>query len=557
MAISLNPSLLYKLYQHDSSKGGTLGGLISQENFNESSYRIVGNQVIVTEADGDTFTYDLSQIGEDATEEFFADALNSDNPIGQVQTTSATTTDTTTTTDGTNTDNSNNGRKTNRTQAQIQADLDALKERREKLEQEIKDNNGKIEDYKDKIDALYKEIEDTIGEYIDQAADITEDVKEQVKKATEKYIEKYKNGEFDSTKALHNALASEISNIMSAGAMGHLMEELERVLADKKAEVEPYIAEIETIEGETETIQQEIETITTQEGDLEEELEEAQEQAQQQSCEPQGFAITDADGAITQFDFFVDRDGNGDLTDASEFLGAQSYEAGGKEGAWAEMTNLDTNGDGTVDVNELEAGNVKVVKTTIDANGNKVQQAMSASEAFGQDSDLKISTTQHAENSESDVPVNFGDYANNELLGNFDVTLNGETYTGYQTADSMDYLNDNYNFTSGSAEGADSVFNSNGGTLEGDSITHRFKTEFKYDIESVVKGIDVSDSEDELLDYAEDICKSRGISFAEEETTGENADDSEKQIAGATAAQSNVMEDLMKLAKEFDFEIAA
>ena len=509
MAITLNPSLLYKLYMHDSTKGGTQGGLITQENFNENSYRIVGNQVIVTEADGDTFTYDLSQIGENATEEFFADALNSDNPIGQVQTTPAGTTDGQTGPVGENTAN-NNTKKTTRTQAQIQADLDALKERREKLEQEIKDNNGKIEDYKDKIDALYKEIEETIGEYIDQAVDITEDVKEQVKKATEKHIEKYKNGEYDSTKSLHNALAAEISNIMSAGAMGHLMEELERVLADKKAEVEPYIAEIETIEGENETIETEIESITTEEGDLQTELEEAKKQEQQQQqCEPQGFAITDAEGAVTQFDFFVDRDGNGDLTDASEFLGAQSYEAGGKEGAWSEMTTLDTNGDGVVDVGELEAGNVKVVKTTIDANGNKVQEAMSASDAFGKNADLKINTTQNATTSASDTPMNFNQFANNELLGNFDVTLNGQTYTGYQTADSMDYLNANYDFTSGSAEGAAAA----NGTGSGKAIRNLFKEEFKYDIDSVVNNVDKSESESDLMKYAEDICNKNGIFF--------------------------------------------
>ena len=79
MAVTLNLNLLYKLYQHDSSKAGTMGGLIDAGNFNENTYRVSGNQIIVTEADGDTFTYDLTQLTEADAESFFAEGLNSDN----------------------------------------------------------------------------------------------------------------------------------------------------------------------------------------------------------------------------------------------------------------------------------------------------------------------------------------------------------------------------------------------------------------------------------------------------------------------------------------------
>ncbi len=540
MAVTLNLSLLYKLYQHDSSRGGTLGGLIDGNSFNETSYQIVNGKVIITEADGDTFTYDLSQLTEANAEEFFASGLNSEDLIGEVKAPEATTppagTPTTNPTGGTT-----NNRGTNRTQAQIEADLDALREKREALEQKIKENGGKIEEFKEEIDKLYKDIEDTVDEYIDQAEDIAEDLKEQVKAATEKHIEKYKNGEYDSTKSLHNALAAEIQGILSATAMQRLMSELERVLGDKKAEVEPYIAEVGTLEGETETIQGEIEGMETEEAELTEELEEAKEEAKK--ADPQGFSIKGIDGSITQFDFFIDRDGNGGLTDASEFLGAQGFAAGGQEESWAEMTSLDTNGDGVVDMKELDAGNVKVVKTTIDANGNKIQEAMSASEAFGNNSDLKINTQQKAA-SEGDVPVNFGDYADNTVLGNFDVTYNGETYTGYQTADTMDYLNDNYNFTSGAAEGE------NGETVPIARHAYRSNMEFKYDIDALVDSIDKSESESELLEYAEDYCRDRGIRFSGDEKSPVT------ETIKATAAQGDMADELKKLEKELDFEIA-
>ena len=451
MAVNFNLDLLYQLYRHDSSKGGTKGGLIEAENFNKEAYVINGSQIIITEADGDIFTYDLnvlSQSSNPATLDIF---LGSENPVGTVTSPNSGTDATNQTPIGANDSTSN---KTTKTQDEIQEELDRLKERREALEAEIEENNGKIEDLKDKIDALYAAIESTIGDYIDQAEDIAEDIKEKVKEVTQKHIEKYKNGEYESTKSLHNAIAADLEGILSASAMGHLMSELERVLGDKKAEIEPYIAEIDTIEGENEVKEQEVQSIEQEEAQLEaEKVEAPEEKVEETPKEPQGFAIKSDDGTTTQFDFFIDKDGDGKLTNANEFLGAQGYEQGGKEGAWAEMTSLDINGDGAVDINELNLGNVQVVRTTTDANGNRVQESMSASDAFGKDSDIKISTTQHDSLSTSDVPEGFNQFADNTLLGNFDVTLNGERYTGYQTADSADYLNAKYDFSSGSASG--------------------------------------------------------------------------------------------------------
>ncbi len=508
MAVNFNLDLLYQLYRHDSSKGGTLGGLIDASNFNQEAYAINGNQITITEADGDVFTYDLNLLSRSSNPTTLADLLASEDPVGTV-TTPKDTNGPVPLGAGNDTEES---KSTTKTKEQIQAELDALKAKREALEQKIKDNGGRIEELQKLIDQVYGDIEKTIGDYIDQAEDIAEDIKEQVKKATEKHIEKYKKGEYDSTKSLHNAIAAELEGILSANAMQNLTAELERVLGDKKAEVEPYIAEIGTLEGENEQIQQQITDITAEEAKLEEEKLTAPEKTcDPPPTEPQGFAIKGDDGSITQFDFFVDRDGNNGLTDSSEFLGAQGFVTGGKEGAWSEMTSLDTNGDGFVDIKELDAGNVKVVKTTVDANGNKVQEAMSASDAFGKNADLKISTTQNATTSESDVPVGFNQFADNTLLGNFDVTLNGETYTGYQTADSMDYLNENYNFTLGSAEGA---------AAENDYTLAAWfgpKEQFKYDIKSIVDKVDVSDSESDLMEYAEEICVRNGINFSDSE----------------------------------------
>ena len=96
--------------------------------------------------------------------------------------------------------------------------------------------------------------------------------------------------------------------------------------------------------------------------------------AQSKSCDPIGFQMETAAGEAMQVDFFVDRDGDGQITDASEFLGATA-DAQGKDG-WSEMLALNTDGNDTIDSDELKANDQLKVMVTI---GGK-QEAMSVAD---------------------------------------------------------------------------------------------------------------------------------------------------------------------------------
>ena len=158
------------------------------------------------------------------------------------------------------------------------------------------------------------------------------------------------------------------------GAMPNTPEIGEAVAAltaasEQVSEIDSCLGELNKLISDTQLIEDEIEA---KQGNYDTVMQEAEEAAcNPQPCEPQGFQ----DNEGNQYDFFIDKDGNGDLSNETEFLG---YEGGleGQEAAWSEMTDLDTNLDGVVDAEELSAGGVMVYKT--DANGN--QQAMTIEE---------------------------------------------------------------------------------------------------------------------------------------------------------------------------------
>lgn len=505
MAANFNVDLLYALYSKDVEKADNQNGLIKQADFDESVFTVSGDTVTVTESDGDVFTYNIADItgtgaGGSTT------ATTDSTAVADTTAAAAATTAATTSTSATSS--------TTRSVEVIEAELNEVKTEIATKKAKIAENEAKISELQEQVDAIYGDIEKTVAEYIDKAEDIAEELKAKVKEITEREIEKYKNGEYESPEELHKAIESGVEGILSSSALAALMTELKDVLESKKAEAEPLITEMNTLNAENATLNSELSCLEQRETDLAQELCDAKCKPKEEpkKCEPQGFSVKDDNGMTYQYDFFVDRDNNGDLTDASEFLGAERYAAGGQEGAWSEMTDLDTDGDGFVTAEEMDAGNVKVVMTSVDADGNKTQKAVSATEAFGENSDFKVNTTQNAEKSTDDVPMNFNDekYANsgNELLGNFNVTFDGKEYVGYQTADSYEYLDDNYTFTSGQAENKTKDILNAGLLFNTDS--------FKYDIDKIVDALNTATKED-LIEYAEEICAQNDIYFGESE----------------------------------------
>lgn len=126
----------------------------------------------------------------------------------------------------------------------------------------------------------------------------------------------------------------------------------------------------------------------------------------------------DKDG--NSFDFVIDRNNDGVFNGPSEFLGALDN--------WDEMEKLDKDGNGIVEGSELSG--LKLLKT----GKNGVQSfidAIALNIKIYLDSYFKADKDAKDENDQT-------------LLGNFTISADGETHRGYNTLDSMDYLNEKY-----------------------------------------------------------------------------------------------------------------
>ncbi|MBR6162267.1 hypothetical protein IKQ26_00015 [bacterium] len=565
MAVNLNLNLLYALYRMDAAKSQSPEGVIEQEDFNEASIQVSGDTVTITESDGDVFTYSLealaamnaAAIGQPAADTPAADTPAADTPAADTpaaDTPAATTPSSTTPTSATPTSATPTGASNTdslRTREEVEADLEEVRLKVDDYKKKIRDNKAKIAELQGQLDGIYDSIDKTVAEYIDKAEDIEEEVKEEVKRLTLAEIEKYKNGEYKSKDELYAAIKAGVENIMSASAISNLMTELENVLNQKEAEAQPIIAQINSLQNENTTLENEVESLQQKENALVKELAtvaaKEEEEKKAKSCDPIGFTVQEDDGSTYQYDFYIDRDNNGQLTDSSEFLGAQGYAAGGQEAGWSEMAALDTDKDGYVSAQEMIDGNVQVVMTAVDKDGNKVQKNLSIAEAFGVDSDIKVNTRQNALKSNDAAPMNFNEDSGNTLLGNFNVTMNGEQYTGYQTADTFDYLNNNYTFSSGEAENTTQNVIDSGRVVNGAS-----DVQFKYNIENIMQSVRAV-VEDDFMKYAEEVSAQQGIAFSKEDKADKTEQTNQNQNNNA-----DVPEELLKLEEELmEFSLAA
>ena len=150
--------------------------------------------------------------------------------------------------------------------------------------------------------------------------------------------------------------------------------------------------------------------------------------------DPIGF---DFDGDT--YDFIVD-DGNFDST--SDFLGF--------ENEWEAMQQLDTDGNGTVDMNELKDGGIQLVKTGKDGS----QEIVNVDDKrFGSGMSIDLNTYKQGSTGASDnllkkidTKDSDGDgIANQSLLGTFKININGQTHEGYNTWDDTDFLSGKFN----------------------------------------------------------------------------------------------------------------
>ncbi len=405
---------------------------------------------------------------------------------------------------------------TSATEAADEADLDANKEKKAELQAQWDALNSSAETIKETVEKLSEEIKKSLDEAIEAQKEITEEEQERVKELVSTQIEQFKKDKENGKDVKMSDLQANIKSGLEAGGFD---EEMSAILSDmvvtntKMVTMDSLLDELGVINGQ-------MKMLDTEMANLDKVIEEQEKAAEEAAkcCDPIGFSNEEG----TTFEFVVDKDGNGELSNFSEFLGAENF--------FDEMVALDADGSGDVTNEELnDAGVMVLVK---DANGN--QELKSIADAFGGE----------------DVNVNLGSYqdagegakaANGQtLLGNFDITVGDDTYEGYSTLDSAEYLQANYNFTdenpnnltvNGSNEEAEA--------LEGDAE----RTQITEDIDKFIE-----EYEAKLEEYEAQFANLTELMGLDEELIATIHEFAETQ--GAAAAQTIIKEAEAQEAKE-------
>ncbi len=284
-------------------------------------------------------------------------------------------------------------------------------------------NEETIKKLQDRIKKIVEEVKAEIAEALAEQENIQEEQKEEIQRIVDEKLQEYQdaNGEMTledfragvttaistSSSTATRALESTVSTIMSANQNLNLIDSLLvniNELLDQNATLDSQIAAAKQAQEAAKGAK-----TTTQKG-----------------CDPISFNLNGA-----QYDFIID---DGAFDSANDFLGANNY--------FTAMQNLDTNADGKVTKNELEAGNIKLVKTQ-----NGVQNVVDVDTVFDNDDSVNLSSYENlttVSNAQSLIATG----QDNVTLGTFNLTLGGDNQTidGVSTLDSSEFLNDTYGF---------------------------------------------------------------------------------------------------------------
>lgn len=312
----------------------------------------------------------------------------------------------------------------------IQEEIDALEEEKDA-------NYEKIEKIEAEIEVLTEKAKENIMKAAKAQEEKVQEHEEESQAAVEEninaYVEANKEGGKGMTREeLQAGIKSSLSNVPEVGdALSAAIEANAQI-----TEIDTKLGDLNSLIADTKEIESKIEA-KTQQKDACKKAEEAEAETKK-ACDPIGFTMGEGAEQV-QYDFIVD-DGAFDST--SDFLGAEEQ--------WAAMEKLDTDGDQVVSAAELEAGNIKAVKT--DADGN--QQVVSLAEEFGEDFSINLASYQeggsHAAIDTTTDTDNDGT-VDQELLGTFSMNVNGQEIQGYNTLDDTDWLAENYGLSTETA----------------------------------------------------------------------------------------------------------
>lgn len=296
----------------------------------------------------------------------------------------------------------------------------------EAMETKKEANEATIAQLQTQVEQLVEEVKAEIAAAIAEQEDIQDEQKEEVENIVATKLQEYENSNGEMTidefragvatsiatsnSAATRALEGCVSNILAANQKLNLVDAL--------------LTNINSLVQENETLEQQIaDAKAAQQAAA---AAAAANSAKSGCCDPISFNL---DGA--QYDFIVD---DGAFDSASDFLGANNY--------FEAMQNLDADGDGKVTKNELEAGNIKLVKTE-----NGAQSVVDVSSVFDDDDFVDLSTYSDT-NSVTSAQSQIANGTDSVTLGTFSLTLGAEneTVAGRSTLDSTEFLNETYGF---------------------------------------------------------------------------------------------------------------
>lgn len=323
--------------------------------------------------------------------------------------------------------------KTEKKNALSEEEKEKVQEEIEKLEEERDKNVEKMEKIQDEIEILADEIcaniqaaaaaqESAVKENEEQSQEV---VDEQLRA----YIEANKEGgEGMTQEQLQQNIKDAFPGAPNIGdALAAALKANEQI-----ADVDGLLGELNTLILDTRTIEDELnEKTKLLDAEVEVPVEETEEQTDgKKCCDPIGFVSNDV-----EYNFFTDKDGDGALSETNEFLGSENQ--------WAEMSALDTDADGSVNIEELVANGVKLQGS----DGSTLSTVEEYTNAFGENFSIDLNSYEEGgEHSAIDTTKDTDNdgTVDQELLGTFTVNANDAEITGYNTLDDVDWLSENY-----------------------------------------------------------------------------------------------------------------
>ena len=403
-----------------------------------------------------------------------------------------------------------------------------------KINTEIVQNNRELKNLEYNITILQQSIEQKINDAIDKSKDIEESQKEDAKNVVSDRLNEYtsSNGKMTYEEFQKN-VASDLDGL-SGEANSKLSKAVLQILDAQRdmSTLKGYMSKMSTVIANNKNL-------TTQADEVKASIDKIKANATNEDkdrnrCDPIGFS--DNDGK--RYDFFVDKDSDGNVTNENEFLGA--------ENGFQEMKDADANGDGKVTADELDAKNVKMVVT----NSDGTQEIKNATDVLKEGDSIDLASYQ-SQNTELEN--------GNALLGTFSVNMGGQKLdTGYQTLDKLDWLDENFEF-SDEINGVGRHIRTEGEVSKAEDYTEKYnlftqnfeKLKSKQQEAMAALNLTSSEVEDGITNAAENDAKTRAASISKvfEETKAQekkeaalnNANDSEaKPIGDENTATDNV-----------------